>query len=172
MCDLQQKILEDYDIIVRSYKDAVIDDIPSFLKHVNSITDENEDSIIQLLDSDYICGESHLNQAIAHAIKSFQRNENFANDKGLEICVRLSAQKQINVALDKLGIKNNGNITVVYINTSNNQIEKLEEILPERCDSIIEDYDRDRIIESYELDTDIDIVDSINEKIALLSIKT
>ncbi len=171
MRDIQGEILDGYDIKVASYRDARIDDIPSFLKKVDAITDTQEDSVIQLLDCDYICGRSHLNQAIAQAIKSFNENNNFANDKGLEICVRLSAQKQINVALKKLGIKNSGNITVVYINTSQEQVEKLEELLPERDDSILEQYDQEKVMESYELSSSEDIVDSINEKIALLSIK-
>ncbi|RAP51742.1 MAG: hypothetical protein BZ138_04430 [Methanosphaera sp. rholeuAM270] len=172
MQDLQKEVLSGYDIEVRSYVDNVIEDIPAFLGKVNDITLENPGSVIQLFDSDYICGMKHLNQAIVQAIKAFDEGHNFANDRGLEVCVRLSAQKQISQALRILGIKNRGNVTVLYINTDSAQIRKMEDLLVNRDDSIIEDYDVDDIRNTYSLDSDVDIVDYINEKIALLAFKT
>ncbi len=171
MQDLQKKLIEDYQITIHSYQDCIIEDIPSFLKEIDKINDIKKDSIIQLLDTDYICGKRHLNQAISQAFKSFEENQNFAKDKGLEICVRLSAQKQISEALKLLGIKEKGNITVVYINTSEEQIEKTENLLFKRCDTLLEEFDVDKIIKAYNLSSKNNIVDNINEKIALLSIK-
>ena len=105
MQDLQRDLLSGYDIEIHAYEDCSIEKIPSFLKQIDEITALNDESIIQLLDCDYICGRRHLNQGISQAIKAFNEKENFANDKGLEICVRLSAQKQISQALKLLGIK-------------------------------------------------------------------
>jgi KEOPS complex subunit Cgi121 len=118
MQDLQKEVLSEYNIVIRSYENNIVENIPSFLNQINEITQLNDESIIQLLDCDYICGMSHINQGISQAIKAFGENQNFANDKGLEICVRTSAQKQISEALKLLGIKKKGNITVVYINTT------------------------------------------------------
>ena len=146
MQDLQKELLYEYTIEIRSYEDNIVDDIPSFLKKINEITLHDNDSIIQLLDCDYICGYSHINQGISQAIKAFSEGQNFAKDKGLEICVRTSAQKQISEALKMLGIKNRGNITVIYMNTSPNQILKTEELLSDRNDLLIEEYDVDKIV--------------------------
>ncbi|OED30744.1 hypothetical protein NL43_01385 [Methanosphaera sp. WGK6] len=145
--------------------------IPDFLKKVDKITDLKEDSIIQLLDTDYICGEDHLNQGISQAFKAFNEKQNFAKDKGLEIGVRLSAQKQISEALKILGIKKEGNITVLYINTSDEQVNEMESLLNTRNDELLEQYDSSKIIRTYDLIDDENIIDNLNEKIALLSIK-
>lgn len=172
MQDLQKEILSEYNIVIRSYENNIVENIPSFLNQINEITQLNDESIIQLLDCDYICGMSHINQGISQAIKAFGENQNFANDKGLEICVRTSAQKQISEALKLLGIKKKGNITVVYINTTPEQIKKTEELLSNRNDSLIEEYDDEKIVKSYSLDNSDDIVSDIIEKIALLALKT
>lgn len=172
MQDLQKEVLSEYNIVIRSYENNIVENIPSFLNQINEITQLNYESIIQLLDCDYICGMSHINQGISQAIKAFGENQNFANDKGLEICVRTSAQKQISEALKLLGIKKKGNITVVYINTTPEQIKKTEELLSNRNDSLIEEYDDEKIVKSYSLDNSDDIVSDINEKIALLALKT
>lgn len=171
MQDLQKELLSDYNIIIRSYENNKVENIPSFLKEINGITALVDGSIIQLLDCDYICGQSHINQGISQAIKAFNEHQNFAKDKGLEICVRTSAQKQISEALKLLGIKTEGNVTVVYINVTEEQIKKTEELLPGRNDSLIEEYDVENIVKSYGLNNSNNVVESINEKIALLALK-
>lgn len=171
MQDLQEQLLSKYQITVSSYQDNNIDDVSSFLKKIDEIISEKEGSIIQLVDSDYICGKSHLNQAISQAIKAFDEKQNFAKDKGLEICVRLSAQKQISEALKLFGIKKQGNITAIYINTTENQVKDVEKLLSERNDELLEQYDSEKIVERYNLDNEENLVDNINEKIALLAIK-
>lgn len=171
MQDLQKMILSQYNIEVRTYENNQVSDISSLLKKIDKITSMNEGSIIQLLDSDYLCGIKHLNQGISQAIKAFDEKQNFANDKGLEICVRTSAQKQISQALKILGIKKTGNITAVYVDVSREQISKTEELLADRNDSLLEEYDTDWIVKAYKLKNDSNIVDNINEKIALLTLK-
>ncbi len=171
MQDLQKELLSNYKIDIRSYEDNIVEDIPSLLKKINTITLQSDDSIIQLLDCDYICGTGHINQGISQAIKAFDEGQNFAKDKGLEICVRTSAQKQISEALKILGIKDKGNITVVYVNTTPEQISKTEELLSNRNDSLIEEYDSDKIIKAYKLRSSDNILNNINEKIALLALK-
>lgn len=172
MIDKQEEILGRHRIIVRTYEDNTIEDIPQLLSQINQITLEQGDSTIQLLDTNYICGSKHLKQAIAMAFKAFDEEQNFAKDKGLEICVRLSAQKQITKAIKLLGIKERGNITVVYLDTSDEQIRKVEALLENRKDQLLEDYDTDKIIEAYNLDEGMDILSQLNEKIALLSLKS
>lgn len=172
MQNLQDELLFRYDIMVHAYEDCIIDDIPSFLKEIDKITILKEDSIIQLLDCDYICGMTHLKQAISQAIKAFDEKQNFANDKGLEICVRLSGQKQISQALKLLGIKKKGNILVVYVNCSDKQVELTEKLLSSRNDTLIEQYNMDSIIEAYNLSGSENLVDAICEKIALLALKS
>ena len=171
MHDLQKDLLSVYPIEIRTYANVEIENIPKFLKQIDKITSLKEDSIIQLLDADNICGTKHIRQGISQAIKAFNEKQNFAKDRGLEICVRTSAQKQIRQTKKMLGIKSRGNITAVYINTTSQQVEKTEETLTDRKDNLLESYDEDKIIEIYELGSNENIVDQINEKIALLALK-
>ncbi len=171
MQDIQQDILSEHNIIIHSYENVTVDDIPSFLKKIDKITAQQKDSIIQLLNTDNICGQKHLNQAISQAFKAFDEEQNFAKDKGLEICVRLSAQKQISQALKMLGIQQKGNITVIYIDTTQEQVQETEELLEKRNDQLLEQYDTEKISEIYGLNNKDNIIHSINEKIALLAIK-
>lgn len=171
MQDIQQDILSEHNIIIHSYENVTVDDIPSFLKKIDKITAQQKDSIIQLLNTDNICGQKHLNQAISQAFKAFNEKQNFAKDKGLEICVRLSAQKQISQALKMLGIQQKGNITVIYIDTTQEQVQETEELLEKRNDQLLEQYDSEKISEIYGLNNKDNIIHSINEKIALLAIK-
>ena len=171
MQDSQKELLNNHKIETRTYEDVTVENIPEFLKEIDKITQKKENSIIQLLDADYICGENHLKQGISQAIKAFDEKQNFANDKGLEICVRLSAQKQISQALKILGIKNKGNITVIYLDTNIEQINEVEELLTKRNDELLEKFSPEEVMNAYELDSEENIVDSINEKIALLALK-
>ena len=171
MQDLQKQLLSGYDIEIRSYGDNVIGDIPAFLKEINQIASRVDGSIIQLLDCDYICGIKHLKQGISQAIKAFHENQNFANDRGLEICVRTSAQRQISQALKLLGVKKECNIAVVYVDASDEQIVEVEKLLSSRDDALLEEYDVERICEAYGISSPDNLVDVINEKIALLSLK-
>lgn len=171
MQDIQQDILSEHNIIIHSYENVTVDDIPSFLKKIDKITAQQKDSIIQLLNTDNICGQKHLNQAISQAFKAFNEKQNFAKDKGLEICVRLSAQKQISQALKMLGIQQKGNITVIYIDTTQEQVQETEKLLEKRNDQLLEQYDTEKISEIYGLNNKDNIIHSINEKIALLAIK-
>ncbi len=71
-------------------------------------------------------------------LKHSKRGENIANDLGLEICLRASAQRQISKALDVLGIKNGEmNICAVALNCREDIIEELEKILDKRDDNVL-----------------------------------
>ena len=173
MEDLQKQILDEKQITIHTYQDNIVDNIPELLGKINEITQQKPDSTIQLLDTQYICGSKHLKQAIAEATVAFKNNTNFAKDLGLEICVRTSAQKQIKDAIKLLGIKTSGNITVIYINTSDDQIKQVEEILNTKNDTLIDKYDVNAIKKAYKIDCEDDnnILDMLNEKIAMLVIK-
>ena len=107
-----------------------IDSIPDILKKVDSIKSNCCDGcIIQLMDAKAIAGEKHLLHGIIHGILAFKRNENLANDLGIEICVRTSAQRQISKALDILGLKEGEmDIIAILINCPDYFINELSKI--------------------------------------------
>lgn len=114
-----------------------IDNIPGILKKVDSIKSNCCDGcIIQLMDAKAIAGEKHLIHGIIHGILAFNRAENLANDLGIEICVRTSAQRQISKALDLLGLKEGEmDIVAVLINCPDYFVDELANIFT-RDDSV------------------------------------
>ena len=107
-----------------------IDSIPYILKKVDSIKSNCCDGcIIQLIDAKAIAGEKHILHGIIHGILAFKRNENLANDLGIEICVRISAQRQISKALNVLGLKEGEmDIVAILINCPDYFIDELANI--------------------------------------------
>ena len=129
------------------------------------------------MDADKIAGGEHILHATIHAIKAFERGENIANDLGIEICVRTSAQRQISKALDILGIKKGKmNICAVFVGCSEDTINKLENILGKRDDGVLKP-DDNILKKIYKIsDTEEEIAGTISkaimEKTTLLILET
>ena len=134
--------MENKDIQILTFK-GHINNVGDTLKEVNKIQSSYDGAVIQLMDARAIAGYNHIKHGIYHAFKAFDRGENLANDLGIEICLRTSAQRQISKALDILGLKE-GNITIcgVLINTPLEGINQLSELftLEDKQLSIDKDY--------------------------------
>lgn len=114
----------------------VVEDIPDLIGKVNNITSNS--CVIQLLNADGIAGEEHILHAVEQAIKAFKRKQNIANDLGLEICVRASAQRQISKALGILGLKKGlNNICAVIIDCDIGMDKELELLLGKRDGTVL-----------------------------------
>ena len=126
-----------------------IDSISDILKKVDSIKSNCCDGcIIQLMDAKAIAGKKHLLHGIIHGILAFKRKENLANDLGIEICVRTSAQRQISKALDILGLKEGKmDIVAVLINCPDYFIDELANVFD--SDDNVFDFDLSILKEIY-----------------------
>lgn len=71
-----------------------IQNLPSFLKAVNSIASENE-VIIQGLNADLFAGERHLNFAVGKALRAINAGRNIAKNPGIEIMRYAAGERQI-----------------------------------------------------------------------------
>lgn len=118
-----------------------ISSVSDTLNKVNKIKEEfSKDFFVQLLDADAIAGREHVIHAINQAILAFDRNENLANDLGVEILLRSSAQRQISKAFDMLGIKpGKSNLCIVLINCSNEFVDRLSDMFIRDDDVLIAD---------------------------------
>lgn len=67
----------------------------------------------QILDSRFIAGEEHLRFAIEQAEKAFKRGENISREFLVEVLVRASAQRQIKVALETLGLRGSKKVVAI-----------------------------------------------------------
>jgi len=57
------------------------------------------------LNADLVCGKEHLESAVEHALRSFERGTNTANNIMMETMLFASGERQISKAQDKMGVK-------------------------------------------------------------------
>jgi KEOPS complex subunit Cgi121 len=116
---------------------STIDNVQDTLKSVKNLTNNCEGCLIQVIDANGIAGKKHLLHGVIHSINAFKRGENLAKDLGIEICVRLSAQRQISKALQILGLKKGKmNIAAVFINCPDYLVDELNNMF-DRDDSVL-----------------------------------
>ena len=90
-----------------------IESVGGFLDRLDGIADEFG-CTVQAFDADLIAGRAHLESAVEHARRSFERGENVARDFGVEIMLYAAGRRQIDRALE-LGVREGGNRLVVVV---------------------------------------------------------
>ncbi len=83
---------------------GTIPDIELALKTINSYADEHKITV-QLMDANMVYGKPHLQSAVDHALRAFERDDSISSTLAMEILLYASGEYQIRVALDKLGLK-------------------------------------------------------------------
>ena len=116
-----------------------IKNVSQTLKDIDNIRNSCCDvGIIQLMDAKSIAGMKHLEHGVVHAMKAVERGENLANDLGIEVLLRTSAQRQISKAFDLLGLKEGEmDIAVVMIDCPDYFIDEFSKYFT-RDDSVLE----------------------------------
>jgi KEOPS complex subunit Cgi121 len=121
-----------------------IQDINSFLKRI-IILSNRYDMVIQVVNADFVYGKDHLFSAVEHAIRSFKNRMNSLNSLSLEMLLYASVERQIQKAIEKIGIKNgNQKIAFIFIKENNRKIsdDEVEHVLSslnlKRDDKVLE----------------------------------
>ena len=57
------------------------------------------------LDAGMVCGREHLESAVEHALRAFDRGSNSANDIMMETMLFASGERQISKAREKMGLR-------------------------------------------------------------------
>jgi len=92
-----------------------IQNVDGFLKQVLDFAQEHH-VIIQVFDADMIYGKNHLISAIQHAVRAMKRKTNTTNSLGMEILLYASGERQLKLAIPKMGIKSGrGDIAFVFV---------------------------------------------------------
>ncbi len=106
-----------------------IKNIDSFLKIINNFSKENN-ILIQTFDANVIFGKKHILSAINHAQRAIDRKTNTTNSLEMEILLYSSGERQLKLAIPKMGVKKGKTkIVVVFLkekkgNLSNKKIEE------------------------------------------------
>ena len=118
-----------------------IQDIDNFLKKISKLSKEYN-IVIQVFNADMIYGKNHLISSVEHAVRAIKQKTNTTNSIEMEILLYASGERQLKLAIPKMGVKKGeGNIAFVFKN--NNISDKIvNEILKklelERDDKLLE----------------------------------
>jgi len=95
---------------------GIISNVDNFLKEIE-IFAKNKNLVIQVFDADMIYSKNHLISAYDHAVRSINRKKNSTNSLEKEILLYASGERQLKIAIPKMGIKKGkSNIAFIFIN--------------------------------------------------------
>ncbi|MEZ3142287.1 KEOPS complex subunit Cgi121 [Halobaculum sp. MBLA0143] len=89
-----------------------IEDLDDTLAAVDRVADTT-DCTVQGFDARYVADETHLRRALTLADRAFDRGENVARDRGVEVLLYAAGRRQIDRALE-MGLSE-GETPVVYL---------------------------------------------------------
>jgi tRNA threonylcarbamoyladenosine modification (KEOPS) complex Cgi121 subunit len=83
---------------------GIIKDVDKFLKEISSFA-EQHNIIIQVFNADLIFNKNHLISAVEHAFRAIDRKINTTNSVEMEILLYSSGERQLKIAIPKMGVK-------------------------------------------------------------------
>ncbi len=121
------KEFEQY-VEITGYKSIAFDKAEAFLKNNRKQTRQNVD--IQFFDAQLIATQEHLYFAVLNALQAFKNKTNLSKSPAMETMLYASAQRQIQKAIERCGIKpKTKNMALIIIGDDPKQIENaLEEV--------------------------------------------
>ncbi len=128
-------------IAIAGFRNAEIENINDFFNLVRKKTADVE---IQIFDANLIADWEHLYFAALNALNAFESELNISNSLAMETLLYASAQRQIDKAIDLLGIKRESSqIAVIIIaktlKEANSALETVSKLVSgERDDSVLE----------------------------------
>ncbi|WP_227375092.1 KEOPS complex subunit Cgi121 [Haladaptatus halobius] len=160
---------------------ASIADLNSFLARLGTIGEEFH-CAVQAFDARYVAGREHLESAVEHANRAFDRGENVARDPAVEILLYAAGRRQINQAL-KMGVSEGEQPVVVVIDGKQGRkdereaqaagevsdlLERDETLGQPGCERVFEFFD---ISERELAATSAALTDLVCERVALLEVE-
>lgn len=95
-----------------------LNNIENFLDNIKKFS-KKYNIEIQVFDADLIYGKNHIISAFNHASRSWKRKKNTTNSLSMEVLLYASGERQLKIALPKMGIKNGmSNIAFILFDKS------------------------------------------------------
>ena len=92
---------------------GTIKDVDDFLEKISSFAKKNN-LIIQTFDADFVFGKNHILSAVEHAFRAISRKTNTTNSLEKEILLYASGERQLKLAIPKIGVKK-GNVKIAIV---------------------------------------------------------
>jgi tRNA threonylcarbamoyladenosine modification (KEOPS) complex Cgi121 subunit len=118
-----------------------ISNIDEFLKKIKSLC-KNYNIVIQVFNSNLIFGIKHIKSAYKHAKRAFEQKTNTTNSLVMEILLYASGERQLKLAIPKIGIKKDQKdfaFILIGVKISERLIDELlQELSLKRDDKVLE----------------------------------
>jgi KEOPS complex subunit Cgi121 len=92
---------------------ASVDDVDAFVAELGMVGDEHG-AAVQAFDVDYVADREHLASAVTHANRAFERGENVASERAVEVLLYAAGRRQIRRAL-AMGVDEGDTAVVVVV---------------------------------------------------------
>lgn len=110
-------------------------------------------TINQVFDADRIAGEEHLIHAARLALNALEAGKNFATSPSIELACWTAGSRQISLAIDRVGIREDTQeVAVVILGGDSGKVDE----------------SRERIMSKLQIDPDRDVLEITEEKIKTL----
>jgi len=96
------------------------------------------DAEIVLMDADKVCGIDHLDSAVFHARRAFERGTNASNTLGMEVILYASGERQISKAKKKMGLHQDTEKVALVVLGPEDVDQVLGDLDLRRDDSVLE----------------------------------
>lgn len=113
---------------------ATVEDLDAFLAELSAVG-EATGCAVQAFDARYVVGREHLERAAELAGRAFERDENVARDRAVEILLYAAGRRQIDRALE-MGVSEGTGPVVVVVDAVGEQAD--EEQAAERVADLLE----------------------------------
>ncbi len=119
---------------ITGYQNVAFDKAEAFLKANRKHTQQNVD--IQFFDAELIATQEHLFFAVLNALQAFKNKTNLSKSHAVETILYASAQRQIQKAIERCGIKpQTESMAVVIIGKDPTQIQNVVKAVTESVGS-------------------------------------
>ncbi|QDX40198.1 KEOPS complex subunit Cgi121 [Salarchaeum sp. JOR-1] len=153
---------------------VTVEDVDAFVETLSEVGEEHG-SAVQAFDAAYVAGRVHLETAVRHANRAFDRGENVARDRAVEILLYAAGRRQIRRALE-MGVSSGETDAVIVVDGGDEPaaIDELRALVDER--ETLAALDERVLTEFFEISdaeraaTDATLTDLVRERVALLDV--
>ena len=107
------------------FTDVKVDDVTTFMKRVRNAL---KPVTVQFFDAERIAGKVHLTFALLNALQAFNQKRNHSNSLEVEVLLYASGQRQIEKAIEMLGLRRDTTaISLLLLGSNEKAIKKAED---------------------------------------------